>query len=174
MLHCWDFHSQSRRFWQKFLQKSQKYEILMDFNRNLTIFQIKDTNFNYEFSPNHESKKYETSNYKKWIISTFEVCFQKIFWRRSRSDLDFLSWSMKFLQKSKKFNILMDFNQNLIIFEIKETRFHNEFCLNHVSKKYETNDFRKKIACTFEIYYHKIFWRRGRSDFAFSSWSMKF
>ena len=77
----------------------------MDLNRNLMTFPIKDTNFNNEFFPNHASKKYETNNHKQRIPSTFERCSYKNFWRRSRGDFDFLSWSMKFEQKSKKFVI---------------------------------------------------------------------
>ena len=88
-------------------------------------FQTKETNFHNEFFPNHASKKYETNHLKKRIVSTFEKCSHKIFWRRSRSDFEFLSWSMKFQQKRKNYEILIDFNQNLIMFQIKGSYFHN-------------------------------------------------
>ena len=79
----------------------------MDFNQNLTIFQTKETNFHNEFVRNHASKKYETIFCKEIIPSTFERCFHKKFWRRSRNDFHFLSCSMKFQQKSKIIEILM-------------------------------------------------------------------
>ena len=44
--------------------KNKKFEILINFNRNLTIFQTKEINFHNEFVPNHASKKYETNHYE--------------------------------------------------------------------------------------------------------------
>ena len=76
--------------------------------------------------------------------------FIKCFWIRIRSNFEFLSWSMRFQQNSKNFEILIDFNQNLILFQTKATNFHNEFYLNHVSKKYETNYCKQINANTFE------------------------
>jgi len=73
------FSPSKSTFWEKFLRKSKKFEILMDLNRNFDESQIKGTNFNNEFFPNHASKKYETNYYKQMILSTFERCFHKIF-----------------------------------------------------------------------------------------------
>ena len=47
----------------KFQQKIKKFMILIDSDRNLTIFQTKETKFHNEFFPNHASEKYETNHY---------------------------------------------------------------------------------------------------------------
>ena len=54
-----------------------------------------------------------------------KYAFIKFFEDNSRRDFEFLSCSMEFHQKSKKFEIFIDFNQNLMIFEIKERIFNN-------------------------------------------------
>ena len=89
------------------------------------IFEIKERSFHNEFFRDHASKKYETNNHKKRIASTFEVFFHKFFEDSSHRDFNFSNWSMKVHQKSKKFEIFIEFNQNLMIFEIKERNFHN-------------------------------------------------
>ena len=73
------FSPSKSTFWEKFLRKSKKFEILMDLNQNFDESQIKGTNFNNEFFPNHASKKYETNYYKQMILSTFESAFIKFF-----------------------------------------------------------------------------------------------
>jgi len=89
----------------KFQQKTEEFEILIDFNQNLMIFQTKEIKFHNDSFPNHASKKFET-NHDKWRTdNTFEKCFRNFFWRRSRSDFDFLSCGIKFQKKIKKFEI---------------------------------------------------------------------
>ena len=90
--------------------------------------------------------------------------------RSTRSDLDFLSCSMKFQQKSKKFEILIDFNRNLILFQTKATNFHNELFPNHASKKYETIFCKEIIPSTFERWEFFLLgaYKTGRSSHFFN------
>ena len=62
---------------------------------------------------------------KRGLPVLLKYAFIKFFEDSSRRDFNFSSWSMKVHQKSKKFEIFIDFNQNLMIFEIKERNFHN-------------------------------------------------
>jgi len=62
---------------------------------------------------------------KRGLPVLLNYAFINFFEDNSRRDFSFLSWSMKFQQQSKKFGIFIEFDQNLVIFEIKERNFHN-------------------------------------------------
>ena len=54
-----------------------------------------------------------------------------------------------------------------MIFQTKETYFHNTCFPNHPPKKYETNHYKYSNDSTFETCFLEIFWRRGRIHFDF-------
>ena len=62
---------------------------------------------------------------KRGLPVLLKYAFINFFEDNGRRDFNFSSWSMKFQQKNKKFEIFINFNQNLMIFEIKERNFHN-------------------------------------------------
>ena len=84
------------------------------------IFEIKERSFHNEFFETMRPKNLKQIITKRGQPVLLKYSFIKSFEGNSRRDFDFLSCSMKFQQKSKKFEIFIDLNQNLMIFEIKK------------------------------------------------------
>ena len=81
---------------------STKKQEIWDFDRSQSKFEL-ISNKRYKLLQWILSKpcfqKNETNYYRKRIASTFQRCFHNIFWRRTRSDFDFLSCTIKFQQQ---------------------------------------------------------------------------
>ena len=82
-------------------------------------------------------------------------------------DFDSESFGCEIQQKIKKFAILIDFNKNLMIFQIKLLDLNNEFFHNHASKKYEIIFLEYIMKYTSQKYIQKNFTTHSRNDFDF-------